>query len=195
MRKIASSGVLLIVVLFGCKKSETAAPSPTATQATSTTATVAPAPAPAPQPTPAPVAAAPTAGAIASTDGEKPGMHIDVTELKRTSGGTVNLKFVIANNGGERVYLYSSYLGDHAVSKDHNRDVSGIHLLDPMNKKKYFVVTDADKSCVCSKEIADLEPGGKLNLWAKFPAPAPEVTKVTIEIPHFAPIDDVTISQ
>ncbi len=73
--------------------------------------------------------------------------------------------------------------------------MSGIHLLDPVNKKKYFVVTDAERKCVCSKEIPDVEPGGKLNLWAKFPAPPPEVTKVSIEIPHFAPIDDVPISQ
>jgi len=191
MRKIVS---ILAVLLFAvaCKKTETATSSTTSTQATSTTATVAPTP----QPTATTAsAAAPTANAIAATEGEKPGAHIDITELKRTSGGTVNLKFTVANGGGEKLGLYGAYLGDASVSHDHYRDVSGVHLLDPVNKKKYFVVTDAEKRCVCSKEIPDLEPGGKMNLWAKFPAPPPEVTKVTIEIPHFAPIDDVTISQ
>jgi len=193
MRRIITLATVLIVLLFGCKKSETATPAPTSTPAAATTATAA-----APQSataTAAPVAAAPTAGAIGSTDGEKQGAHIDITELKRTSGGTVSLKFVVSNSGSEKLGLYSDYLGDSKVSHDSYRDVSGIHLLDPVNKKKYFVVTDSERHCVCSKNIPDVDPGGKVSLWARFPAPPPEVTKVTIEIPHFAPIDDVTISQ
>ena len=81
--------------------------------------------------------------------------------------------------GSERLGLSGAYLGDNHVSADDYRDVSGIHLVDPVNKKKYFVVTDAEKKCLCSKGIADVETGGKLNLWAKFPAPPPDVTKVT----------------
>jgi hypothetical protein len=198
MRKAVSLPLVLIIALFACKKSETATSSSTTTEATATTATTATvAPVPQPTATTATMASiAPTAGAIASTEGETPGTRIDITELKRTSGGTVNLKFVIVNGGGERFHRSSDFFGDPAVSADHYHDVSGIHLIDPVNKKKYFVVTDAEKKCVCSKEIPDrVEPGSKLNLWAKFPAPPPEVTKFTIEIPHFAPIDDVTISQ
>lgn len=189
-----------LVIVFGlafaivaCKKTETAAPATTATQSTATTA-----PTPAPQPSAAPpttASAAPTAGSIASADGEKGGVRVDITELKRTSGGTVNLKFVITNSGSQELSFASAYLGESAVSADHYRDVSGVHLLDAANKKKYFVVTDSDRKCVCSKDIASVEPGNKVNLWAKFPAPPPEVTKVTVEIPHFAPIDDVPISQ
>ena len=48
---------------------------------------------------------------------------------------------------------------------------------------------------MCSREVEDVHPGNKANLWAKFPAPPPDVTKVTIEIPHFQPMDDVPISQ
>jgi len=184
------------VIVLACKKNETA-PAETSTQSTSTTTTTVATAAPPPvaQPTPTTASATPTAGAVASTDGETPGTHIDVTELKRTSGGTVNLKFVVANNGSGQLHMNGNFLGDGAVSNDSYRDVSGIHLLDPTNKKKYFVVTDAEKHCVCSKNIEDVAPGQKVNLWAKFPAPPPEVTKVTIEIPHFQPIDDAPISQ
>ncbi|HEY8133545.1 MAG TPA: hypothetical protein VII12_16835 [Thermoanaerobaculia bacterium] len=195
MRKTVS---ILAVLLFAvaCKKTETATSSTTSsTQATSTSATVAPTPQPTATTATTTSAPAPAGNVIAATEGEKPGARIDITELKRTSGGTLNLKFTVANGGSEKLGLYGAYLGDASVSHDHYRDVSGVHLLDPVNKKKYFVVTDAEKHCVCSKEIPDLEPGGKVNLWAKFPAPPPEVTKVTIEIPHFTPIDDVTISQ
>ena len=198
--KRASFVVLGLLFAFACKKSEQATSTTQASTTTVNTSATATPPQPAPAtPVPATTTSAPApaapAGAIASTDGEKPGTHIDITELKRTSGGTVNLKFTIANTGSERLGIGGEYLGDHVVSRNHYRDVSGIHLIDPVNKKKYFVVTDSDKNCVCSKEVPDIDSGGKLNLWAKFPAPGPEVTKVTIEIPHFTPIDDVPISQ
>lgn len=183
----------ILIAVAGCKKSETATSSTTQTT-TATTATVAPVPQPTTT-TAASVAAPATAGAIANSDGEKPGARVEITELKRTSGGTVNLKLTVSNSGSAKLNLYGAYLGDSATSHDSYRDVSGIHLLDPVAKKKYFVVTDAEKKCVCSKEIPDVEPGGKVNLWAKFPAPPPEVTKVTVEVPHFAPMDDVPISQ
>jgi hypothetical protein len=192
MRKSILVLAACVIVFAACKKSETATSSTTSTQTTATTATTAPPPA---QPATATTSAAPTAGAIAGTDGEKAGTHIDITELKRTSGGTVNLKIVLSNAGPEKLSVYGDWLGDNKVSKDSYRDISGIHLLDPINKKKYFVVTDADRNCVCSKNIEDVAVGGKASLWAKFPAPPPEVTKVTIEIPHFQPIDDVPISQ
>jgi hypothetical protein len=188
-----------LAIVCACKKNETAAPSTTQstrmTQSTATTATTAAPPPAQPATQTTASAAAPAAGAIAGTDGEKAGTHVDITELKRTSGGTVNLKLVLSNAGPQKLSVYGDWLGDNHVSKDSYRDISGIHLLDPVNKKKYFVVTDSERGCVCSKNIEDVQVGGKANLWAKFPAPPPEVTKVTIEIPHFQPIDDVPISQ
>jgi hypothetical protein len=35
---------------------------------------------------------------LATTDGENPGIRVEVVELKRVSGGTVNLKFVLIND-------------------------------------------------------------------------------------------------
>jgi hypothetical protein len=183
-----------LMVLAACgKKEETATTTTTATTTVSTatvqqTASV-------PSTTSAALTAAPgaTAGAIATAEGETPGLRIDVTELKRASGGTVNLKFVLVNGTDKKFGNASHYMGDSQLTKDSYRGVSGVHLIDPVNKKKYFVVADAEKSCLCSKDVADIPSGGKVNLWAKFPAPPAEVQKVTIEIPHFAPMDDVTI--
>jgi len=194
MRKTVS---ILAVLLFAvaCKKTETATSSTTSTQATSTTATVAPTPQPTTATTATTASAAPTSGAIASTEGEQAGVRVDVTELKRSSGGTVSLKFVIANSSPNVFPIGGHHLGESEVSRDSYRDVSGIHLVDPVNKKKYFVVTDAEKNCLCSKNVNDVATGERVSLWAKFPAPPPEVTKVTIEVPHFQPMDDVPISQ
>jgi len=194
MRKIVSVTIVLTLALFGCTKSETGSTATTSTQSTETTATAATAAATTAT-TATAATAAPTSGAVASTEGERSGARVDVTELKRTSGGTVNLKFTITNGGSDSFSTASSYFGDNAISADNYRDVSGVHLVDPVNKKKYFVVVDSDRKCLCSKELPDIKAGEKINVWAKFPAPPPEVTKVTIEIPHFQPMDDVTIAQ
>jgi len=201
--KRASIVVLGLLFAFACKKPEqttsstettttTVNTSATATSAASQPASTTPVPVPAT--TSAAPAAAP-ASVIASTESDQGGVRIDITELKRTSGGTVNLKFVITNSG-DKYFQTSGYrLADQEVNSDY-RAVSGIHLVDPVNKKKYFVVRDADKNCLCSQDVADIkESGGRATLWAKFPAPPPEVQKITIQIPHFQPIDDVTISQ
>ncbi len=44
---------------------------------------------------PAPVSTGP---ALATSDGDKPGIRVEVVELKRTSGNTVNLKFAMIND-------------------------------------------------------------------------------------------------
>ncbi len=184
-----------LVAFTACQKSETATSTTTTTttQSTATTATVAPAPQP--TQTTASASVVPTAGAIATADGERTGARVEVTELKRSSGGTVNLKFVIVNGSSKEFSMAGYYLGDIDVSKDAYRGVSGVHLLDPVAKKKYFVVTDSEKNCLCSKEVQDVRAGERVSLWAKFPAPPTEVTKLTIEVPHFQPMDDVPISQ
>jgi hypothetical protein len=185
-----------LIALAACgKKAETTQTTTTAASTTVSTATVQQTPAPAPATATQAAAAAPaaSAGTIATAEGETPGLRIDVTELKRSSGGTVSLKFIFVNGTANNFGISSHYLGDSHLTDDSYRGVSGVHLVDPVNKKKYFVIVDAERKCLCSRDVADIPAGGKVNLWAKFPAPPADVQKVTIEIPHFAPMDDVTI--
>ena len=74
-------------------------------------------------------------------------------------------------------------------------DIGGIHLIDAANEKKYFVVRDAAGVCVCSRDIANIAAGSQSVLWAKFPAPPDDVQKITVEIPHFPPFEDVPITR
>jgi hypothetical protein len=81
---------------------------------------------------------------------------------------------------------------DHEI-KDFDT-IGAVQLVDPVGKKKYFVARDSDGKCVCSSKIPDLAAHSRLSLWAKFPAPPDDVQKISIVIPHFQPLDDVTIS-
>jgi hypothetical protein len=129
---------------------------------------------------------------LATTDGESPGVRVEVTELKRVSGGTVNLKFVLINDG-EKSMDFGYAFGD-AGSPDYNT-IGGVHLIDATGKKKYFVIRDSEKKCVCSRDLKGVTPKSRMNLWAKFPAPPENVEKITVVIPHFMPMDDVPISR
>ena len=129
---------------------------------------------------------------IATADGEKPGLRVDVQELKRSSGGTITLKFTMVNDSGENVGS-ESYFYDREI-KDYYT-IGGVHLLDPANKKQYPVIRDGEGNCLCSRGIADVASKSRVNLWAKFPAPPGDVKKVSIVIPHFLPMDDVPLGE
>ena len=130
---------------------------------------------------------------IASTEGEQPGIRLDVTELKRTSGDTVMLKFTILNEGDER-FGFGHNFGDPQQGGDYGT-IGGVHLVDAANKKKYLVIRDSDGKCLCSAGLDDIEVGKSRALWARFPAPPQDVQEISIVVPHFIPLDDVPISQ
>jgi hypothetical protein len=144
-------------------------------------------------PPPQPQASAPSA-VLATADGETPGVRVEVMELKRVSGGTVNLRFVMINDSGKAVGFGYSFVDRSHDVVDFN-SIGGVHLIDAAGKKKYFVVRDTGKKCVCSQNLKDLQPKSRMNLWAKFPAPPENVEKISIVIPHFMPLDDVPISR
>jgi hypothetical protein len=191
-RKFAPA--LLLLSLFCSKErtseeaSATQAPAPAAASETTTTAA-------APVATTAPAAAAPGAAApsgLATADGETSGVTAVVHELKRTSGGTVSLKLSITNGGSEDVSFGYDF-ADPAHDVADFGSIGGIQLIDEANRKKYFVVRDSAGKAVASQKISTIKPGETRNLWARFPAPPPEVQKISIIIPHFSPMDDVTI--
>lgn len=159
-----------------------------ATATTATTVTTGSGPAAA-----ATAAAAVTDTGIASTEGEQSGVTAVVKELKRASGGTVTLKFSIVNNSPKKLGFGYDFADPSHEIRDHGT-VGGVQLIDPVGKKKYFVARDAEDHSICSQKIADIAPGKSTNLWAKFPAPPEDVQKISVVIPHFAPLDDVPIS-
>ena len=114
-----------------------------------------------------------------------------ITDLKRTST-TLTLRLSLFNDADKdfstsSVFTEPPYRG--------YRTVAGIHLIDAASKKKYFVVADSENKCLCSDDIPDIPKKSQINVWAKFPAPADDVQKMTVQVPHFVPIEDVPISR
>ncbi len=127
---------------------------------------------------------------IATTDGETPGVKLEVQELK-AGNGVVMLKFTVVNDSDKP--LNGNVLADPNTGEI--RDVGGIYLADTANRKKYLVVRDSASHCLCSRSVEDIAPKSSINLWARFPAPPEGVQKISIVVPHFIPMDDVPLSR
>lgn len=130
---------------------------------------------------------------LSSTDGELPGVRVEVTELKR-SASVVTLKFTLINESSEE-FDFSYDLADPSMSAADYNSIGGVHLIDSEGRKKYEVIRDANRKCVCSGGLKALQPQSRITLWARFPAPPPEVGSVSVMIPHFIPMDNVPLGQ
>ena len=190
---LLNSILALALLVFGCGKKEEPKTSPPAAAPVAQ----APQPAPAPAPDAAPLAApapqtAPAKPALATSDGEKQGSRVEVQELKRVSGGTVMLRFTMINDGDKTLNVGYDF---GAGSTSDIGTVGGVHLIEPVGKKKYLVVRDSESKCDCSRGVQDIAAKSRANLWARFPAPPDNIEKIGVVIPHFSPMDDVPLSR
>jgi hypothetical protein len=124
-------------------------------------------------------------------EGENPDIRIEVRDLKRGDGGVVTLRLRLVNGSGEP-YDASCNMREPG-GNDSCGEFTGAYLLDAPNKKKYTVVRDSEKKCICSG-INAVEPGKKSNIWATYPAPPADVSKITVVVPLFEPIEGVPIT-
>lgn len=128
---------------------------------------------------------------VLSAEGETPDVRIEVRDLKRGDGDTVTLRLRLVNESGG-AFDASCNMREYGANDDCGT-FSGAYLLDAANKKKYLVVRDTEGKCVCSG-VSSLEDGKKTNIWATYPAPPAEVTKMTVIVPLFEPIEGVPIN-
>jgi hypothetical protein len=140
--------------------------------------------APPPAPSTPPPAEPAVAKPLATSEGSIDGLRVEVTELRRTTGDTVSLRFTIVNNSSKTLHDPdgATYYIGYA------------HLIDLVGKKKYFVAQDSGGKYVGSIFRA-IDAGGRANHWARFAAPADNVDRLTVVIPSFAPMDDVPLSR
>jgi hypothetical protein len=145
------------------------------------------------QPSVSPTTAPPTSGPVLGTADDDTGtLRAQITELKQTSGGILMLKVTFLNTSASSIAPGTSQFSDLSAS---GGDVGGIHLIDPINKKKYLVLRDTQNKCVCSGYLPRLNPGERASSWARFPAPPEDVRKISVMIPSFPPMDEVAIAR
>ena len=184
--------VLTTLLLVACSRPQEAAPAaaPAGVGAGSAAAgESAPAPAAAaPAATLAaapPVAPAPAGAVIASQETNWPGVVVEVLGMKR-KGNTLTATVRLRNAGAEKQSAEVKY--------------EDVYLLDTGNAKKYQVLADEKGAYIAAMHPGwkdrwydDVAPTESAVIWIKFPAPPPEVTAITLQLPNTPPFEDLAI--
>ena len=71
-----------------------------------------------------------------------------------------------------------------------------IYYIDPAENKKYNFLADAEgKPIIDVSNRVFLGPGEQRLNWAKFPAPPATSKKISVNVPKFAPFEDVPVNE
>ena len=77
-------------------------------------------------------------------------------------------------------------------------EIGETYLVDPVNRKKYLIVRDANDLPVGGQDgdpnRGGLPAGQTLTAWAKFAAPADDVERISVYIPNVPLFEDIPIS-
>ena len=128
-----------------------------------------------------------SAGVIQSQDANQAGVVAEMTECKRAEG-VLSVKVRFRNTSNKKMNL--QVMNGRIYDKFY---VTG-------GNKKYFVLKDSEGEYLMPATDGfgmlnvRLEPGQAWTWWAKFPAPPPEVTKITLIMPITPPFEDVPIT-
>ena len=149
-----------------------------------------------PSPEEAAAALSPTvlSGVLAVEQHEVEGVAVELTEVARARGDTLNVRWRYTNTSQDDKVLATG-LGWYTPYKL----AADTYLIDPVNQKKYLVITDSEHQPVASRYGNDYEvvlrAGQTINTWAKFPAPAVDVETISIYIPGTMPFEGVPINR
>lgn len=134
----------------------------------------------APDPTHA-AAPAPSAGVIATAQySNDPSLRCDLLEVKRLTGGALLARWRIVNTGTK------------AVSYDFGWD--DIYYIDPAGNKKYPNLT-IDGKRILDMWWGSLPVGEQRVMWAKYPAPPATSKRISLNVPKFAPFEDISVTE
>jgi len=137
-------------------------------------------------------ALAASAQALASAPTNWPGVRLDLMSIER-KGNVLTVKWVVTNGDDGRQSVRFG-LTSKATT----------YLVDEENGTKYYALTDQDGNALASEhEYIDgntwgisetLDAGATARYWAKFPAPPPEVTTLTVLFDQAEPFEEVPIT-
>jgi hypothetical protein len=120
-----------------------------------------------------------------------PGLKVEAVDLKRDGAGAATLTLTITNEGAKEVDLACDLRADGG---EPCRQITGVYLIDGVNKQRYLVMRDTSGKCICTDTLTKVPAKGSVTVWAKFAAPPPSVTTMSAVVPLFLPLDGVAVT-
>ncbi|MQY14799.1 hypothetical protein SRB5_49750 [Streptomyces sp. RB5] len=113
------------------------------------------------------------------------GMVLTVGDVERDSGGFVTLTGQIQNTGSAPFTDTATWGGTESGMGGNS--LAGATLVDKSGKKRYYVLRDTEKRCLCTSGIAVVEAGKAVDIYIQFPAPPEKTKEVEFQLPTFTP--------
>jgi len=115
------------------------------------------------------------------------GLDVEITRVRRTSDGLLDIRWQYVNHSDQRVHLFSN---------DEARDLpQTVFVEDPDAKMRYPVATDDRGAPLMAQEKSvSLDSNGSEALWAKFLVPA-DAKRISLFLPGALPAEDLPIPE
>ncbi|WP_419997458.1 hypothetical protein [Streptomyces boninensis] len=115
----------------------------------------------------------------------KGGVELRVFELKRDSGGFVTVNGQMKNTSSKPFTDTANWGGIEEGMGGNS--LAGASLVDKSGKKRYYVLRDTEKRCLCTSGIVTLDAGEELDVYIQFPAPPTKTKEIEFQLPTFPP--------
>jgi hypothetical protein len=115
-----------------------------------------------------------------------PDLRCDLMEVKRVSGNALMVRWRVVNTvppGPTAKQIYYTF------------DWNDVYYIDPAENKRYSFLTDSEGNRILDIKWGNIQPGEQWLAWAKFPAPPPTSTMISIRIGGFVPFEDVPVAR
>jgi hypothetical protein len=122
---------------------------------------------------------------LARLKGEKD-ISVTVNEASRDSGGFITVSGTITNNGAQS-FNAVNWRGTEVALAKSGPSVAGAVLVDPVGKKRYYVLRDTEGKCLCTMGLVGVQPKETRPFFAQFPAPPASTVEVDFELPTMPP--------
>ncbi|HEY2148005.1 MAG TPA: hypothetical protein VGH32_08710 [Pirellulales bacterium] len=138
----------------------------------------------------------PVEGVVASTAHES-GTTLEITELKRTTDGFLQVSFRYRNPTDSPILVYKGALFVVAETDNSSHMISSMYYVDPKTKKKYGTVKGDDgkqlASTVRGKDVVAAANGYSPTYWVNLAGAGSAVDKATFYFQDAPPMEDVAL--
>jgi hypothetical protein len=138
----------------------------------------------------------PAEGVVASAAHES-GTNLEITEIKRTSDGFLQVSFRYRNPTDASIKVYKGAFFVTAESDNSSHMIASMYYVDPKTTKKYGIVTDNNgkqlASVVRGKEVVAPANGYSPTYWVKLSGAGSGTDKATFYFQDAAPMEDVPL--
>lgn len=131
-------------------------------------------------------------------------VKVDINALTRDPSGLTQLTWTLTSTGSEKfAALMFSQTGNTAAKIDYFKDrnykgglTAGVTLYDETGRLRYWTLRDKNNYCLCFDSMAigkvNFSQGESATYYNLFKVP-PEVRSITVEIPGYAPVKNLSL--